>query len=48
MTEYVQHAPRMISPQHFSGTVCGTRGPITINTPTCPKCLEAMKEKTDV
>ncbi len=47
MTDRIMHAPRMISPKHFSGTMCGTTGPITINTPTCPKCLEAQKDQTN-
>ena len=43
MTE-PSHAPRMISPKHFSGTLCGQKGPITTNRPTCPACLERMEE----
>jgi hypothetical protein len=38
------HAPRKISPVHFSGTLCGEKGPITINRPTCQKCLDRMEE----
>lgn len=47
MTE-PSHAPRMVSPKHFSGTLCGTRGPITMNRPTCAACVaEQEKGKTD-
>lgn len=44
MTE-PSHAPRMVSAKHFSGTLCGKRGPITINRPTCAECIKAMEEK---
>jgi hypothetical protein len=37
------HAPKMISPKHFNGTVCGAKGPITVNRPTCPECLDRMQ-----
>lgn len=39
------HAPKMISPKHFRGTLCGAKGPITMNRPTCAECAKLMGEK---